>query len=179
MRKKFLIKPFLQIRQLLWTLSVAVMCFVIGYIIFESVLAKHLTHDAITAQNWPVLQHQLRLGFMLGLAILLCLIGIESYFFFHSIAGPIYALERGLRRIAQGDFNDVTRIRETDQLSELIVAFEDVKRVVQRRMETQEKMAQSLTQELDQLLTGVSTGNIDDIRDRLKEIRNQVEKKAA
>jgi hypothetical protein len=112
MRKKFLIKPFLQIRQLLWTLSIAVMCFVIGYLIFESVLAKHLTHDAITAQNWPALQHQLRLGFLLGLAILLCLIGIESYFFFHSIAGPIYALERGLRRIAQGDFNDVTRIRE-------------------------------------------------------------------
>jgi nitrate/nitrite-specific signal transduction histidine kinase len=179
MRKKLLIKPLFQLRHLVWTLAVIVVCFVSGYMMFESIVRNAVMQAPIGAEQWLGLRETLRLGFLVAFVILICAIGIETYFFTHSIAGPLYALEKGLRRLAQGDFTDVVRIRETDQFSELIREFEEVKHRLLHRHQSQQSAVEELTRELDRLLTGASLNNLESIRTKLKEIRAQVERKAA
>lgn len=179
MRKKFLIKPSLQLKHLFLTLVVVLISFVACYALFERQVSMAVMNSVLDQEGWLVLRGHLRIGFTCTLMLLLAGIGMENYFFFHTIAGPIYALEKGLKRLAQGDFNDVTRIRETDQLGDLIEAFEDMKKQILLRMETQEKTAQVLAQELERLLANTSNENIETLRKRIKEIRGGAENKAA
>ncbi len=179
MRKKFLVKPSLQLKHLMLTLVVVLISFVACYLLFERQVALAVADSALDSASWLVLRSSLRVGFACTLVLLLAGIGLENYFFFHTIAGPIYALEKGLKRLASGDFQDVTRIRETDQLSEVIEAFEEMKKQILLRIESHEKTAQLLAQELDRLLVNTSAENIETLRKRLKEIRINVENKAA
>lgn len=179
MRKKFLVKPALQFRHLSLTLGVVLLSFVACYVLFETRVAAAISQGVLDQSSWLILRNHLRIGFFGMLVLLLVGIGLENYFFFHTIAGPIYALEKGLRRLAKGDYRDVTRIRETDQLGEVIEAFEDMKQKILVRMETHEKTAQLLAQEIDRLLVNTSIQNIEALRKRLQEIRTQVETKAA
>lgn len=179
MRKKFLIKPALQFKHLAWTLGVAAITFLACYTLFERQIGLALMNGSLDVAHWAALRGTFRLGFFFALLILLGMIGIENYLFFHTIAGPIYALEKGLRRLAAGDFNDVTKIRDYDQLGELIESFEHMKKQIAARIETQEKTAHLLARELDRLLTNTSVENIAAMRAKLKELREQVEKKAA
>ncbi len=179
MRKKFLVNPALQFKHLFLTLVVVTVSFVACYVLFERQVAAAVSTTVLNQESWEILRAQLRMGFAATLLLLLIGIGIENYFFFHTIAGPVYALEKGLKRLAEGDFKGTMRIRETDQLGELIEAFEEMKRQILLRMENQEKTAQVLAQELERLLTNASPENIDTLRRRIKEIRGSSENKAA
>lgn len=179
MRKRFLIKPALQLRHLFWTLAVVFVCFTSCYFLFENLVTMAVSASPLDAAQWMELRTAARIGFGVALIVLLGAIGLENYLFFHSIAGPIFALEKGLRRLAEGDFDNVTRVRDTDQLHELITAFEDMKTKLILRIETQEIAARALTAEIDRALKDLSPNNMETLVKKLKEIREQAEKLAA
>lgn len=179
MRKKFLIKPALQLRHLFWTLSVVVVCFVGCYLLFEHLVTMSVSEGAMDLTQWMALRTATRIGFTVALAVLLGAIGLENYLFFHTIAGPIFALEKGLRRLAEGDYTHVIRIRETDQLRDVILAFEDMKAKVIARIEMHETAARTLAAEIDRALADVSPKNVEALMKKLKEIREQAERLAA
>lgn len=179
MRKKFLIKPALQLRHLAWTLAIIVVGFASCYLLFEHVVSSAVSRQALDLQQWLTLRTETRVGFGIVLLVLLGAVGLENYLFFHTIAGPLYALEKGLRRLAQGDFSNVVRIRETDQLRDLIGAFEDMKAKIASRIEFQETAARTLAAEIDRALADISPRNVESLMKKLKEIREQAERLAA
>ncbi|MCG3205467.1 MAG: hypothetical protein KCHDKBKB_02188 [Elusimicrobia bacterium] len=177
MRKKFLVKPALQLKHLLLTLVVVLVAFVFCYLLFETQVSRAVASGILDEFSWIQLRSGLRMGFGVTLFLLLAGIGIENYFFFHTIAGPLYSLEKGIKRLASGDFSNMTRIRESDQLGEVIQAFEEMKKQIQLRIESHEKTAQVLVKELDQLLANSTSENVGNLRNRLKDIRILLEKK--
>jgi methyl-accepting chemotaxis protein len=179
MRKKFLIKPALQIRHLAWTLSVIAICFSSCYFLFEYLVTSTVAQGTLDAVQWTDIRTTTRIGFGVALVVLLGAIGLENYLFFHTIAGPIYALEKGLRRLAQGDFSNVIRIRETDQLRDVVAAFEDMKAKLVSRIETQELAARTLAAEIERVLADASHSNIEALLVKLKEIRERADRMAA
>jgi len=179
MRKKFLIKPGLQLRHLFWTLGLVCVSCVIGYFVFETMVSSALIHHGLPLQDWEALRALLRTGFLVLLLILLGAIGVESYLLFHRFVGPIFALEKGLRKLADGDWEHETKIRDGDQLSDLIKSFSFMKNEMKARFDAQEKVAQLLSKELDRVLKESSKKDIIDLRNQLIEIRNQLGKKAA
>lgn len=179
MRKKFLIKPALQLRHLAWTLAIIVIGFAGCYVLFERIVTVAVSREALDLRQWLALRTETRVAFGIVLIVLLGAVGLENFLFFHTIAGPLYALEKGLRRLAQGDFTNVTRVRETDQLRDLIGAFEDMKAKIVARIELQEAAARTLAIEIDRALADISPRNVETLMKKLKEIREQAERLAA
>lgn len=179
MRKKFLIKPELQLKHLFWTLGLVFVSCLIAFIIFESMVSSAMIHHGYSVEEWESLRPLLRMGFLVLLLILLGAIGVESYLLFHRFVGPIFALEKGLKKLAGGDWDHETKIRNGDQLSDLINSFSDMKAEMKARFDAQEKAALLLSKELDRVLKESSKKDIIDLRDQLIEIRNQMGKKAA
>ncbi len=175
MRKKLFIKPRLQLQHLAWTLGVALVASLTGYFIFETMLKSILVPSTVPPIQWAAIQQGMRAAYTIVILILSISIGIENYLLFHRIVGPLYALERGLKRLAEGRFDDVVHIREHDQLKDLVAAFEEMKAILRQRMSAQEKTVQ----ELERLMSDVSLENISNVKARLKEIRERSEKKAA
>lgn len=166
-------------RHLLWTLSIIFVGLVTSYVVFEAMVESAVMNGPLTLEQWVVIREQLRMGFALTALILLFAVGFENYLFFHRVVGPIYALEKGLRRLTQGEYHDETHVREYDELKEVIKAFEDMKRQIVSKIELQERTALLLAAELDRILVNTSPDNIKTLKTKLKEIRDQVERKAA
>lgn len=166
-------------QHLLWTLGVVMLASILGYLVMESILKSTLMPFLIAPSQWDSVQQGMRAGYAIILFILTVAIGLENYFMFHRVVGPLYALEKGLKRLAEGHYDDVVRIRDNDHLKELVDSFEEMKAILRQKMLAHEKTAELLTQELNHLLSDSSVQNINRVRDRLKEIRSQSEKKAA
>ena len=166
-------------RHLIWSLSIIFVGLATCYIVFESIVEGAIMQGPLTLEQWVVLRTSLRMGFGLTTLILIVSVGFENYLFFHRIVGPIYALERGLRRLTNGEYHDVTHIREDDELKDVIKAFEDMKKQIVSKIEMQERTALLLASELDRILSNTSPDNIKVLKTKLQEIREQVEKKAA
>ena len=179
MRKHFLIKPKLQFRHLVWNLSVMILCCFVGYFLFETLLKASAPIKVLSPEDWLSIRTILRAGFFVILLLLTIAVGLENYLLFHSIVGPIYALEKGLKKMTDGDWGEEVKIRDTDQLKELILAFEEMRKIVRERLLAQEKTSQILSEELEKVLSNVTVENISEIRAKLKQIREQAEKKAA
>jgi nitrogen fixation/metabolism regulation signal transduction histidine kinase len=150
-----------------------------GYFLFESILYSSLPIRMLHPEEWLVVQTQLRVGFLIVFFLLGIATGIENYLLFHSIVGPLYALEKGLKNLAKGELNEEVRIRDTDQLQDLIMAFEEMRKIIRQRLLAQEKTSELMTKELERVLSNVTTENIAEIRQKLKQIREEAEKKAA
>jgi methyl-accepting chemotaxis protein len=179
MRKRFLIKPALQLKHLAWTLSVVLLAFTACYLLFERQVTAALANGALDQATWLMVRMDLRIGFGVALVTILIGVGLENYFFFHSVVGPIYALEKGIKRLTAGDFENEIVTRKHDELAEVVQAFETMKKHIAARLENYEKAAQLLTHELESLLKNASPENIEILRKRLSQIRSNVESKAA
>lgn len=179
MRKKFLIKPALQLRHLAWTLGVVFVCFSSCYFLFETLITRVVAQGSLDPLQWVALKAPLRAGFGIALLILLCAVGIENYLFFHSIAGPLFVLERGLRRLSDGHFHDETRIRDTDQLRDVVLAFQAMQKRIAERVVAQETGARALAEELESVLAHADTTPPGELLATLKKIKEQAERLAA
>lgn len=179
MRKKFLVKPSLQIRHLTWTLGLVLFSCLIGYFLFENLAAKTLQNLAIPQENWASVRQISRWGFTLILFILMVAVGIENYFLFHKFVGPLHAIENGLKRVATGDLSTAIQIRGSDELNDLVNAFENMRKEMRLRLSTQEKLSESLAADVDRLLANASQNNMNELREQLLKIRKQIQKEAA
>lgn len=131
MRKHFLIKPKIQLLHLALTLGALTLSILIGYIFVESTLATSNLPSLVSSGEWHALRHNLRWGFFIVFIVLLIAVGIEHLLFFHSIVGPLYALENALKRMIKGELNDPVHIRESDQLKDLVDSFEVLRKKLQ------------------------------------------------
>jgi len=61
----------------------------------------------------------LKWPFLWSLSLNLLGAGILSLFWFHRMAGPLDGIRRALRRIADGDFSQELRLRDTDEFKDL------------------------------------------------------------
>src|ERR1043166_287780 len=110
MRKRFFIKPRLQLKHLAWNLGLILCSCLMGYFLFESILYSSLPIRMLHPEEWLVVRTQLRVGFLIVFFLLGIATGIENYLLFHSIVGPLYALEKGLKNLAKGELNEEVRI---------------------------------------------------------------------
>ena len=179
MRTHFLVKPSFQLRHLSWTLGVVVLSFLGCWSLVEGVVSAALARGGLSEASWTLVRTDIRLGFLVIFVIALALAAIENFLFFHRIAGPLFALERALRQMAGGDFTTPVRIRETDQLADLIKTFEDMRAAMRKQFESQQSNVIHLSSEIERCLDSVSFNNLDSLRKTLQQIRERVEKKAA
>ncbi len=93
----------------------------------------------------------------------------------HKIIGPAYAIERDLRKIANGDLTVRTRLREGDFHLEVAEALRVAAETLCTRIHTVQKKLDSLSQHAH--LDATSRKMIEEIKDDLR--RFQTEKKPA
>lgn len=172
MRKKFLVKPSLQLRHLVMTLAVILISCLFGYVLFESMMTSALQRSGILTHDLRHILGLTRWGFFLIMLILLSAIGVENYLLFHKFAGPLHAVEKGLKRISQGDFSTAIHTRESDQLSDLVSSFELMRKEIYARLDAHEKYAEILKK-------NIPIGDMEKIQTQLDELRRAVQKKNA
>jgi nitrogen fixation/metabolism regulation signal transduction histidine kinase len=77
-------------------------------------------------QNREQLVYSLLWVVIPGFLIIIGQLVFLTIFFSHKLAGPVYRIELGCRRVTDGDFTENIRLRDSDQLVRLANHFNDV-----------------------------------------------------
>jgi len=150
-RKRFLVKPALQLKFLGFTLLIVFLSSVGVYFVFESTLWSSLPLIPLSPAQTATLESSLRLSFLCMLLILLAACGLEGYLYFHRVVGPLFALERELKRIAEGHFDHPARLRTGDELQDIFKTLETAKQSLKDRSEQDRKKILALQEEISRL----------------------------
>ncbi|MCD6320042.1 MAG: methyl-accepting chemotaxis protein [Candidatus Desulfofervidaceae bacterium] len=92
--------------------SVALFYFYSRQEIGQTYYQVHIRAKTFLDFLWPILGGALAIGLLVG--------GIIALFFPHTIAGPLYRLEKEIKRIGEGDLTSNFKIRKGDDLQEFV-----------------------------------------------------------
>ncbi len=152
MRKSFFVKPQLQLRNLLFSLAVTLAAALFIYLSLNYVVSSSARFLNIPPETLHAFKTIFHLTFAGVLFALLIAFGLENYFRFHRIAGPIFVIEKTLHSLAAGDFSNAPRaLRKKDELKDIMNELQ----VMQSGMKTivleDRKILQSIMARLDNL----------------------------
>ncbi len=122
-RRHYFVKPGFQIRYTGTTLGVMLLVlFVFAFIVYKSGSIQMVAEvsrsypEGIPGFMLKLIFKQIALTFLVTLPV----IAIASIFLSHKIAGPLFKIERELKKIGAGDLGLRIRIRKGDELHSLV-----------------------------------------------------------
>lgn len=139
-RRSYFSKPNFQLKlTIIFMLVVTIVANLVGGIcyIFISETAEKLLRanpDLLPHVDMVTVGNVLVPKILLAEAIALSLVFILSILITHTIAGPVYRLERTAQEIARGNLSITTRLRPKDELKELADAFNEMTLGLARRI---------------------------------------------
>ena len=77
--------------------------------------------------------------FAVGILLVVIQVAMMTVFFSHKLAGPVFRFEKALRRVIDGDYTDVIKLRKGDQLNNLADLLNDAIRLSGERIKQKEE----------------------------------------
>ena len=124
-RKKYLVKPKLQLKYLL---LLALVMFVSAILIYYSFLNSLLTSpgmDQLSAGAAKNFVRSYNTGFFWAMLIFAVVVLSGSIFYFHRLIGPIFFFEKVMDKLKDGDFSVYVHHRKKDQTIELATSMNE------------------------------------------------------
>ncbi len=129
-RKKYFIKPGFQSRlTAIFILIVIIVANIVGALVYGFSVEK-LENKLVEESKLPVDSKQLGQALLPGVIIAelisIFVVAFICIFVTHTIAGPVYRMERVVRNIGEGDLTHFTKLRPKDELKDLADAMNDM-----------------------------------------------------
>lgn len=129
-RKKYFIKPGFQSRlTAIFILIVIIVANIVGALVYGFSVEK-LESNLVEEAKLPVDSKQLGQALLPGVIIAelisIFVVAFICIFVTHTIAGPVYRMERVVRNIGEGDLTHFTKLRPKDELKDLADAMNDM-----------------------------------------------------
>jgi len=129
-RRRYLVKKKLQFKYLLFVLlAMLIPTIVVGaalyYLIWETIAAEIAVPEAIAAALVPALE-KVNVILIISVPLVFAVILLFSVFISHRIAGPVYRLEKEMKKIADGDYLRRIKLRSNDELQEIAEGINSV-----------------------------------------------------
>lgn len=126
-RKRYFIKPGFQSRlTMIFILIVIIVANLVGAIVYGISIDK-LEKKLIEEHKLPLdpiqIGQTLLPGVVIAELISICVVAFISIFVTHTIAGPVYRMERVCRDIGSGNLTNVIKLRPKDELKDLADAM--------------------------------------------------------
>lgn len=125
-RKHYMIRPMLQIKYLAAVLSAITLTAVATYFAFWSSLVHSAGLEQMSAGDMVALERAYQINFIWVVLILVASFGLMSVIVFHRLVGPIYVIQRALKKISEGDITQDVCLRKNDELKDTAVELQNM-----------------------------------------------------
>jgi methyl-accepting chemotaxis protein len=133
-RRTYLVKPALQIKYLLIGLLGIVVTGVCVYLAAETSLGRSESLSQLSLGELASVREAMRFSLLWVMVIVLFVVTVVELFLFHRIFGPLYAVEKVLRMVADGDLTVYMPLRRGDELRDVADAVEQMVGGIRRRV---------------------------------------------
>ena len=174
-RKSFFVKPKLLLKYVAYALLTVVFTSVCILVVMRrTIYTTDALENLVNESEIRAVQSAMMSPFWWIVVILLIVIGIQSLIRFHRIIGPIYALEKIIELIKQGNLGGHILLRRGDELKDLAQKVEDMssslKSYIQKDRETIEKLRSELDSISDVSVPGEIKTRLAAVKEKLSKI---------
>ena len=128
----------------------------IGILASSDVLSNPMAEAVLREQQRYLVTNLMKVFFIV--AALLTIVGI---YVTHKMAGPIFALQRRMREVVQGDFKaTVFKVRRGDEFQELVEAYNEMIFAFDNRFKEYDRELQHFTEVLQKTLDKLQRENV-------------------
>lgn len=173
-RKRYFIKPGFQSRlTAIFILIVIIVANIVGALVYGFSIEK-LESKLVVESKLPIDTSQLGQALLPGVVIaelvsilVVCFICI---FVTHTIAGPVYRMERVAKSIGEGDLTNFIKLRPKDELKDLADAMNDMTMGLRSRVTTLKEGTEKIKAVIDRAKAAGKLEKFDDLQEALKSI---------
>lgn len=175
-RKKYFIKPGFQSRlTAIFILIVIIVANIVGALVYGFSVEK-LESNLVEEAKLPVDSKQLGQALLPGVIIAelisIFVVAFICIFVTHTIAGPVYRMEKVVRNIGEGDLTHFIKLRPKDELKDLADAMNEMTMGLRNKVI---EFKENVSQIQEGVLLAKSTGKVDKLDDVLKSISTMEE----
>ncbi|RLD18104.1 MAG: hypothetical protein DRI36_02285 [Caldiserica bacterium] len=175
MRRRFLVKPELQLKYVIFTALLILITGVLTYFIMTHKLMTSPFTENLSLGEVTALKDEITKSFLWILFIILVGFTIQSIFLFHRLVGPIYALERVIEVMKQGKLGGRIKLRRHDQLKELASLIEEMGNRFASWIDEDRRKIGEIKKRIESLRGRVDDGLINEINEKLDSILKNFE----
>lgn len=151
MRKNYFIKPYLQVRFIIFMTLITLLTVFFIYLTFELSITQVFENMGISIAEIKASLVPMRLYTLGVLGVILIAVGTLTVLYFHSFVGPLYSLERSLEKIKEGDLTGSISVRKDDQLKELAAKITHMTEFFKEHIRSDREKAQKISKTLEKL----------------------------
>jgi len=118
-RRKYLVKPSIQIRYLVILGVIMIVSSALVFFVFFDALMRSPGMDQLSAGAIANFKRTYLTGFFWVSVAFALFVLVQSVFYFHRIIGPLFFFEKIMRALATGDFTMNVHFRQKDETKEL------------------------------------------------------------
>ncbi|GAB1351277.1 MAG TPA: methyl-accepting chemotaxis protein [Candidatus Rifleibacterium sp.] len=175
-RKKYFIKPGFQSRlTAIFILIVIIVANIVGALVYGFSVEK-LESNLVEEAKLPVDSKQLGQALLPGVIIAelisIFVVAFICIFVTHTIAGPVYRMEKVVRNIGEGDLTHFIKLRPKDELKDLADAMNEMTMGLRNKIISFKENVASIR---DGVTLAKSTGNVSKLEDILKNLETMEE----
>lgn len=175
-RKKYFIKPGFQSRlTAIFILIVIIVANIVGALVYGFSVEK-LESNLVEEAKLPVDSKQLGQALLPGVIIAelisIFVVAFICIFVTHTIAGPVYRMEKVVRNIGEGDLTHFIKLRPKDELKDLADAMNEMTMGLRNKIISFKENVASIR---DGVTLAKSTGNVSKLEDVLKNLESMEE----
>lgn len=154
-RKRYFIKPGFQSRlTAIFVLIVIIVANIVGALVYGFSIEK-LEEKLVVQAKLPIdptqLGQALLPGVIIAEVISILVVAFICIFVTHTIAGPVYRMERVARNIGEGDLTNFIKLRPKDELKDLADAMNEMTMGLRNRVNTLKDVHDRFKSGLDRL----------------------------
>lgn len=175
-RKKYFIKPGFQSRlTAIFILIVIIVANIVGALVYGFSVEK-LESNLVEEAKLPVDSKQLGQALLPGVIIAelisIFVVAFICIFVTHTIAGPVYRMEKVVRNIGEGDLTHFIKLRPKDELKDLADAMNEMTMGLRNKIIG---FKETVAQIREGIAVTKSSGNLSKLDDILKSVESMEE----
>ncbi|GAB4271372.1 MAG: hypothetical protein Kow0029_08970 [Candidatus Rifleibacteriota bacterium] len=175
-RKKYFIKPGFQSRlTAIFILIVIIVANIVGALVYGFSVEK-LENKLVEESKLPIDSKQLGQALLPGVIIAelisIFVVAFICIFVTHTIAGPVYRMERVVRNIGEGDLTHFTKLRPKDELKDLADAMNDMTMGLRNKVIS---LKENLEQVHTEIAAAKASGKLDSLDKAMKAVATMEE----
>ncbi len=175
-RKKYFIKPGFQSRlTAIFILIVIIVANIVGALVYGFSVEK-LESNLVEEAKLPVDSKQLGQALLPGVIIAelisIFVVAFICIFVTHTIAGPVYRMEKVVRNIGEGDLTHFIKLRPKDELKDLADAMNEMTMGLRNKVIG---FKETVAQIREGIAVTKSSGNLSKLDDILKSVESMEE----
>jgi methyl-accepting chemotaxis protein len=173
LRKSFFVKPKLLFKYVAYALFTVIMTSLLIYLAMQLTVYSSEALENINQAEMTKLQAAMTAEFWWIVVILIVAFAIQSIFTFHRVVGPVYAFEKIINMLKQGQVGVPVHLRRKDEFKDLANIVDGMSMTYKEVIGKDKKKLEKISAQLEDMAASLpeqQKGRIAEIRKQIAEI---------